>query len=125
MNELRKIQKRAGSLIKTRERLEKENLIIEEMIAGSLIEHYKKCGKAVCRCTEGKLHGPYWYVSYKREGKAVLEYVAREDLTRTSRLARNYKKFQSNMTKIRTLNTQIIQLLERVRQIQLQAGKEK
>lgn len=29
-----------------------------------------KCGKKVCKCARGELHGPYWY-AYWRDGKRV------------------------------------------------------
>jgi len=29
-----------------------------------------KCGKKKCKCTEGKLHGPYWY-AYRWTGKQL------------------------------------------------------
>ncbi len=28
-----------------------------------------RCGKKGCRCTEGKLHGPYWYAYWTEGGK--------------------------------------------------------
>jgi hypothetical protein len=34
-----------------------------QFLAGSLVEQRRKCGKEVCRCTRGELHGPYVYLS--------------------------------------------------------------
>lgn len=33
------------------------------LLAGSLAEQRRRCGKERCRCAEGELHGPYAYVS--------------------------------------------------------------
>lgn len=42
----------------------------------------RKCGKAGCRCQEGELHGPYWYMRDQVDGKVT--YLGKslpEDLT--------------------------------------------
>ena len=31
----------------------------------------RKCGKAGCRCQEGELHGPYWYMRDQVAGKVT------------------------------------------------------
>jgi len=37
-----------------------------------------KCGKKKCKCTEGKLHGPYWY-AYRWTGKKLKStYIGKE-----------------------------------------------
>ena len=109
--------------MRERYRLEKENLAIRDMIKGSLIKHYKKCGSKVCVCREGKLHGPYWYLSYKEANKPVLKYIGVKDLVKVSRLAANYKRFQSNLTKINRMNKEIGRLMGEIREILLSRGR--
>lgn len=36
-----------------------------------------RCGKKGCRCTEGKLHGPYWYAYWSEGGKTKSQYVGK------------------------------------------------
>lgn len=36
-----------------------------------------KCGKPNCRCADGKLHGPYWYLYQRRGGKLTSKYVGK------------------------------------------------
>ena len=102
MKDLSKIRQRVGKLIRERNCLERDNLHLRDIIKGTVIKHYKKCGSKRCICKEGKLHGPYWYLSYKEENKSNLKYINKKDLVRISRLAGNYKKFQSNITRIRS-----------------------
>ena len=109
--------------MRDRYRLEKENLAMRDMIKGSLIENYKKCGSKVCICREGKLHGPYWYLSYKEENKSNLRYIGVKDLAKVARLAGNYKKFQSNLTRINKMNREIGKLMGEIREILLSRGK--
>ena len=111
MKDVSRIRQRAGKLMRERYRLENKNFSMRDMIKGSLIKHYKKCGSKSCICREGKLHGPYWYLSYKERDKSVLEYVDVGDLARISRLARNYKKFQSNIARIKKMNMEVRKLM--------------
>ena len=50
---------------------------VEQVLAGSLVEQTRRCGKAGCRCASGgELHGPYVYLSVGRpSGRRGLLYV--------------------------------------------------
>jgi len=39
-----------------------------------------RCGKPTCRCARpgGELHGPYWYLYWKKDGKTRSKYVGKE-----------------------------------------------
>jgi len=47
----------------------------ELLLAGSLVEQTRRCGKAGCRCAEGEPHGPYVYFAPKTAGRGRLRYV--------------------------------------------------
>jgi len=115
MHDISKTRDEVRLLIRQRDRLEGHNLAIGPMRMGTLIEHYKKCGKPRCACTQGKLHGPYWYMVSRQQGKSVLAYVSKEQLSRVRHLAGNYKRFQDNMANIRKLNARILHLLGQLR----------
>jgi hypothetical protein len=117
MDDLSRIRQQAGRLMRERYALEQKNFAMRDMIKGSLIKHYKKCGSKSCICTEGNLHGPYWYLSYKEKDKSVLKYIDKKELTKIGRLATGYKKFQSNITRINRLNREIRKLMADMRQI--------
>jgi hypothetical protein len=36
-----------------------------------------RCGKENCKCTRGKLHGPYWYSYTRVEDKVTSQYVGK------------------------------------------------
>jgi hypothetical protein len=36
---------------------------LEEVLRGSLVERYLRCGKPNCRCARGRRHGPLWYLT--------------------------------------------------------------
>ncbi len=119
MEAISKIRQQIGKLMKERYRLENENLRIRYMLKGSLITHYKKCGSSSCICREGKLHGPYWYLSYKEGDKSNLRYINVKNLVKVERLAKNYKRFQSNLARINKINGEIRKLMGEIREMLL------
>ncbi len=48
---------------------------VQHVLAGSLTEQPRRCGKPGCRCADGALHGPYVYFSPRQAGRAGLRYV--------------------------------------------------
>jgi hypothetical protein len=51
-----------------------------EPLPGCLSATYQRCGKAVCRCTEGQKHGPYWSRFWRERGRRRRQYVRHADL---------------------------------------------
>jgi hypothetical protein len=48
---------------------------VEQVLAGSLVEQARRCGKAGCRCADGESHGPYAYFAPRTRGRGRLRYV--------------------------------------------------
>ena len=48
---------------------------VEHVLAGSLSEQSRRCGKAGCRCADGELHGPYAYFTPRPAGRGKARYV--------------------------------------------------
>src|SRR3954468_3455995 len=49
---------------------------VEGVIAGSVVDQGRRCGKEGCRCASGELHGPYTYVVLPRAaGRTRTVYV--------------------------------------------------
>lgn len=47
----------------------------ERLLAGSVVEQTRRCGKADCHCADGEGHGPYVYFAPKTAGRGRLRYV--------------------------------------------------
>lgn len=47
---------------------------------GSYVQQRVKCGKPSCHCAKsgGELHGPYWYLYSKKDGKSRSKYIGKE-----------------------------------------------
>ncbi|MFX0209022.1 MAG: DUF6788 family protein [Candidatus Hodarchaeota archaeon] len=67
----------------------------------SVIVKWQKCGKTNCRCSEGLLHGPYfWLVTYvsrksdnRRKGKYAWRYLGKNALHVWEKLEKLDKRF--------------------------------
>ena len=72
----------------------------------SVIIKWQKCGKPACRCREGMLHGPYfWLVSYiskksddRRKGKYSWQYLGKNSLDVWKKLENLDKRFIQKYT---------------------------
>ncbi len=63
---------------------------------GKLSQQYNVCGKADCRCKADppQKHGPYYQVSFTRNGKSSTQFVRKEDLAVVRQQLRNYQRLR-------------------------------
>src|SRR5512133_105473 len=48
---------------------------VEHVLAGSLAEQSRRCGRPGCRCADGEPHGPYAYFTPRPGGRGQARYV--------------------------------------------------
>jgi len=67
-----------------------------ELRPGKLSQQYNVCGKADCRCKADppQKHGPYYQVSFTRNGKSSTQFVRKEDLAVVRQQLRNYQRLR-------------------------------
>ena len=65
------LQRASTTTLRTRQRTIGKQLRVlnAQVIRGSLITRYTRCGKPRCRCVTGRGHGPKYYLSVSRIGK--------------------------------------------------------
>lgn len=83
---------------------------IGDMRPGSLVEHYRKCGKASCHCaqTGSRGHGPQWLVTHAIAGKTVTKVIpAGPAVERTREQIAEYQHF-------RDVSRELVQTSERI-----------
>ena len=51
-----------------------------EFLKGEVCEQYIVCSKPRCRCTDGQLHGPYYYRVWRQGERIQKQYVSKENL---------------------------------------------
>ena len=79
------------------------------MLPGSFVESFRKCGKAECRCAEGKagdLHKQY-LLSALVEGKPKTFHIPSELVDRVREQVEQHKEFQQLESEICRLNLEI------------------
>ena len=69
IEKLEEIEKEIELLRKKLEKLEKE---IPGISYGTVVEKYIRCGKSECKNCP---HGPYYYLSFKQDGKTKTKYL--------------------------------------------------
>jgi hypothetical protein len=48
---------------------------VEQVLAGTLTEQSRRCGRPGCRCADGEPHGPYSYFTPRPGGRGRARYV--------------------------------------------------
>ena len=80
---------------------------LREVLRGSLVERYRRCGKANCRCARrgDPGHGPAYYLMVTvAPGKTVQVYVPREQKEQVERWIENFKIARETLEAISTVN---------------------
>jgi hypothetical protein len=67
-----------------------------ELRPGALSEQYNVCGKPACRCkaTPPTKHGPYYQLSWSRNGKSTTRFVRRPELPAVRGQIKAYQRLQ-------------------------------
>lgn len=67
-----------------------------ELRPGLVSEQYNVCGKSGCRCkaTPPKKHGPYYQLSWSRNGKSTTRFVRRHELRTVRGQIKTYQRLQ-------------------------------
>jgi hypothetical protein len=53
---------------------------LHKMIPGVVCMQWVRCGRPNCRCTSGRLHGPYHYLFWREQGRLRKQYIKAVDL---------------------------------------------
>ncbi len=78
------------------------------MLAGSLSEQTRRCGKPGCRCAAGDLHGPYSYFVPRPAGRGRARYVPGELVAAVRARLRRGQQVQAVLGEISAINTELL-----------------
>lgn len=102
--------RRASALRRRRSRLADRVPDLEHLLRGSLVERYKRCGKAGCHCASGKGHGPAYYLSITlAPGRTRSYYIPAEQRRRIEQYLGNYRKLRSLLEEIIAINRELLE----------------
>ena len=72
---------------------------------------YTYCRKGGCKCTKGKPHGPFYYLSFKKRGGSAYRYLPAAKVTQIKPLAESYKAYWERLARLNKINREIDTLL--------------
>jgi hypothetical protein len=76
--------------------IKRELVAVGDLRIGSLSRQYNVCSSPGCRCKASppRKHGPYYQLSYTRNGKSTTRAVRRGSLSELRRQLRNYARLR-------------------------------
>jgi len=79
---------------------------------GKLSQQYNVCGKADCRCKADppQKHGPYYQLSFTRNGKSSTQFVRKEDLAVVRQQLKSYQRLRELTDRWITLGMELSRL---------------
>jgi hypothetical protein len=85
----------AAALRKRRRQLVRELPPMEQVLRGTLVETYKRCGRPNCHCVDGPGHGPKRYLCISRLGaRPRRDYVPNNVHLRVAELIDNLRRIR-------------------------------
>lgn len=81
---------------------------LEAVVAGSLQDQRRRCGKGGCRCTRGELHGPYLYLSMRVGRRTRMLYVPAELAEQVRQGVSTSTEVQAALAEISAINLELL-----------------
>jgi hypothetical protein len=98
----------ARRLLARRRALAKRLGPVEEVLAGSLVEQKRRCGKAGCRCARGEPHGPYAYFTARPQGRGRARYVPAGAVEVVRRYLQRGEQVETVLAEISAINAELL-----------------
>ncbi|HEX6401751.1 MAG TPA: DUF6788 family protein [Pseudonocardiaceae bacterium] len=105
-NDLSRLSTRA--LRARRRRLAAQLGDVEMVLAGSLVEETRRCGKPGCRCAGGDPHGPYAYFAPKTAGRGRSKYVPANLVARVRAGLARGEQVEAVLADISAINAELL-----------------
>jgi len=96
------------ALLTRRRRLAARLGDVEQVMAGSLVEQSRRCGKPGCRCADGQPHGPYVYLSPRPKGRGGLRYVPGELVAAVRARLHRGEQVEAVLAQISAINLELL-----------------
>jgi len=109
-------QKTTPSLRRRRTVLAKQIAAIDsQILRGSLIERYIRCGKPGCKCAETPGHGPKYFLSVSYPGRRPeQDYVPQRYQKQVTQFVANYQKVKQILEEISSINRELLRRREKL-----------
>ena len=82
-----------------------------EIVRGSLVTRYRRCGKPTCHCATGEGHGPAHYLSVTlKPGRAEQIFLSEEMLPVARQFLDNYDRWWAALENVSELNRRLLRM---------------
>jgi hypothetical protein len=81
---------------------------IEQVMAGTLTEQGRRCGRPGCRCADGEPHGPYAYFTPRPAGRGRARYVPSALAGVVRRYLRRGEQAEAVLAEISAINAELL-----------------
>jgi len=104
-------QSESKRLLKLREQEASSLPPLSEMVRGSLLTRYRRCGNPTCHCARDQGHGPAHYLQVTlRPGKTEQILLSEEMLPVARRWVENYQRWWDALEKVSEVNRRLLRL---------------
>jgi hypothetical protein len=103
----------SSALRKRRRRLARDLPPVEQILRGTLIETFKRCGRPNCHCATGQGHGPKFYLSTSQPGERHRQdYVPADVHSHVAQLIDNFRRLRAMLEEICAINAELLRRRE-------------
>jgi hypothetical protein len=81
---------------------------VEQVLAGTLTEQARRCGRPGCRCGRGEPHGPYAYFTPRPAGRGRARYVPAALVQVVRRYLRRGADVEAVLAEISAINAELL-----------------
>jgi hypothetical protein len=81
---------------------------VEQVMAGTLAEQARRCGRPGCRCAGGEPHGPYAYFTPRPAGRGRARYVPAGLAGAVRRCLRRGTEVEAVLREISAINAELL-----------------
>jgi uncharacterized protein DUF6788 len=81
---------------------------VERVLAGTLTEQSRRCGKPGCRCADGEPHGPYAYFTPRLAGRGRARYVPAALADAVRRCLQRGAEVEAVLAEISAVNAELL-----------------
>ena len=81
---------------------------VEQVLAGTLTEQSRRCGRPGCRCADGEPHGPYAYFTPRPAGRGRARYVPAALAEVVRRYLRRGEQAEAVLAEISAINAELL-----------------
>jgi len=85
-----------------------------DLLIGSVVGYQMKCGKKNCKCVQGERHICF-YLSYKKQGKTVNNYVPKHLVDEARSMTDNHKQLKQVLAELSEVNFELLRQRDKLK----------